>query len=187
MPFLDFIVFINIHHLEISFFLLQYSTLILFLFSLFGGVLLANTIKFEKYELGIIAGILFSWIAGYFVFHVVILQNHFDRESKNQNFYYGCMTYYTTTEHQAKGQRKISYTDYFVINNTFVDVPVRSKNSTVGTQIIDFNTLLKSHKCYPVRYMKFKFLFYTTLEVYDFTENPNQPITQTTHDQPKAN
>lgn len=153
---------------------------------MFGGVFLTNTIRFEKYGLGIIAGILLLLPACLIVFHVAILQNHFNSERKKQNFYYGCMTYYATTEHQPKGQRETSYTDYFVIDNTFVDVPIRSKNSKVGKQIIDFNTLLKSHKCYQVRYMKFKFLFYTTLEVNDFTENPNQPINLTAKDQPKA-
>ena len=165
--------FIQSHYLEVSFLLHEKAELIIFLLIFCLGILFANIPKNK-----VIAFILFipSFILPFiyiFYFQIIIVNNHLNQEVKKQNFHYGCMTYYTTVKYKPKNSKDFSYSDYFIINNTFSKVDIRGKNSHIGKQINDFNTLRSPDTCYSVRYIEFKFLFYKKIKVYDLVELPN--------------
>lgn len=183
MYWVDFISWGYPYYLHLSFVLYEKSGLFIFFIIILISILLAN--YFQKIAILIILSSVLSPFLYFFYFERVILNGYFDQEAKNENFHYGCMTYYTTVQYQPKNAKEVSYSDYFIIDHSFVKVHIRRKNSPIAKQVHDFNILLNPNKCYKIRYMEYKFLFYRKIEVYDLIENPESSVIIATNDRTK--
>lgn len=165
--------FIQNHYLEVSFLLYEKAELIISLLILYLSICFANIPKNKAIAFTLFILIFILPFIYVFYFQKIIVNNYLNQEIKKQNFHYGCMTYYTTVKYKPKNSKEFSYRDYFIINNTFSEVYIRGKNTPIGKQIDDFNTLINPDTCYSVRYIEFKLLFYKKIKVYDLVELPN--------------